>query len=142
MLLALPISAGLLLPALAKAKARAQQIQCMSNLKQVGLSAHMWANDHGGAFPPNLIALSNQLASPKLLVCPGERLRDRTQADTWEELSVIGSSYDYLGAGADETNPQKVIITCPIHNNVGLADGSVQQRNPSRSPQPPQPIRK
>jgi len=80
MLLALPISAGLLLPALAKAKDRAQRIQCMNNLKQIGLSARLWANDHGGAEPPNLIALSNHLASPKLLVCPGEKLRDRSQA--------------------------------------------------------------
>ena len=39
------ILAGLLLPALAKAKARAQRISCVSNLKQVGLAFITWVHD-------------------------------------------------------------------------------------------------
>src|SRR5689334_22606722 len=45
------ILAGLLLPALAKAKARAQRIQCVSNLKQASLGFRMWSNDHSENFP-------------------------------------------------------------------------------------------
>src|SRR5258705_9779337 len=45
------ILAGLLLPALAKAKAKAQRINCVSNLKQIGLAMRMWSNDHGERFP-------------------------------------------------------------------------------------------
>ncbi|PYJ00292.1 MAG: hypothetical protein DME25_21065 [Verrucomicrobia bacterium] len=45
------ILAGLLLPALAKAKAKAQRINCVSNLKQIGLAFRMWSNDHGEKFP-------------------------------------------------------------------------------------------
>ncbi len=45
------ILAGLLLPALAKAKAKAQRINCTNNLKQVGLSFRLWSGDHGDRFP-------------------------------------------------------------------------------------------
>src|SRR5436189_6431510 len=40
------ILAALLLPALAKAKSKAAQINCVSNLKQVGLGWLTWVHDH------------------------------------------------------------------------------------------------
>src|SRR4051812_22800929 len=45
------ILASLLLPALARAKARAQRISCTSQLKQVGLAYRLFSNDHGDKFP-------------------------------------------------------------------------------------------
>jgi prepilin-type N-terminal cleavage/methylation domain-containing protein len=48
------ILAALLLPALAKAKSRATRIQCISNLKQIGLAFRMWSNDHNEKFPWNV----------------------------------------------------------------------------------------
>ena len=45
------ILAGMLLPALARAKAKAQRITCVNNLKQVGLSVRIWANDNGDRYP-------------------------------------------------------------------------------------------
>src|SRR5690242_5274261 len=52
------ILAGLLLPALSRAKDRAFTTQCLSNHKQLSLCWVMYANDHGGRLVPN-IALGN-----------------------------------------------------------------------------------
>lgn len=45
------ILASLLLPALARAKARAHQIQCVSNLKQVGIGIQLYADEHEDTLP-------------------------------------------------------------------------------------------
>lgn len=42
------ILAGMLLPALGKARQKAQQIQCLSNMRQCGQIIHMYANDFNG----------------------------------------------------------------------------------------------
>jgi prepilin-type N-terminal cleavage/methylation domain-containing protein/prepilin-type processing-associated H-X9-DG protein len=46
------ILAAMLLPALAKAKARAQQMNCIANFKQVGLALQMYVDDFNGRLPP------------------------------------------------------------------------------------------
>ncbi|HEU5125465.1 MAG TPA: DUF1559 domain-containing protein [Verrucomicrobiae bacterium] len=46
------ILAAMLLPALAKAKEKAQRTVCLNNLKQLGLGSMMYASDFNGVFPP------------------------------------------------------------------------------------------
>jgi prepilin-type N-terminal cleavage/methylation domain-containing protein/prepilin-type processing-associated H-X9-DG protein len=41
---------GILIPALAKARGQANQVTCLSNLRQIGLAHQMYMNDHKGAF--------------------------------------------------------------------------------------------
>jgi len=45
--------ASLLLPALNKAKVKAQGIQCLGNLRQLQLCWHMYSDDNAGIMPPN-----------------------------------------------------------------------------------------
>ena len=48
------ILAGMLLPALSRAKTKAQGISCMSNTKQLALAVLMYADDCNSWFPPNM----------------------------------------------------------------------------------------
>src|SRR6202050_2829638 len=45
------ILASMLLPALARAKQKAQRISCINNMKQVGIAYRIWSNDNGDRFP-------------------------------------------------------------------------------------------
>src|SRR5258706_13164049 len=45
------ILASMLLPALARAKANALRIQCVSNQKQIGIGFHLYTDDNNGTYP-------------------------------------------------------------------------------------------
>ena len=45
------ILAGMLLPALSSAREKSRRAVCAGNLKQIGLAAHMYANDHNDCWP-------------------------------------------------------------------------------------------
>ena len=75
------ILAGMLLPALAKAKERANRIKCTSNLKQLALANLMYAQDFNGEltgclsyYDDNLNWLFGRYAkTPNLFVCPATK---------------------------------------------------------------------
>ena len=55
------ILAAMLLPALSRAKAKAQRTSCLNNLKQLGLGSTMYASDFRGYFPPWRAGLGDQM---------------------------------------------------------------------------------
>ena len=70
------ILASLLLPALAAAKIRAKNMQCLNNLKQLATGAAMYANDNGGAIGWGgvdtlwMISLLSDQGSSVIRLCP------------------------------------------------------------------------
>lgn len=83
------ILAGILLPALARAKNKAKTARCLSNLRQLGLSVTIYTDDHGGRFPyatamtPNwprlpFVDFANMIhpyipTNSSFFVCPADR---------------------------------------------------------------------
>ncbi len=138
------ILAGLLLPALAKAKAKAARISCVNNLKQVGLGFRIYANDNGDVYPMQVPAnlggaadavtpnpgadgallyrifqvLSNELSVPKTVVCPADT---RLAATNWANTSSGGDfdsrkvSYG-IGIDAQDTRPNMLLAS---DRNIG-----------------------
>ena len=116
------ILAALLLPALARAKAKAQRISCTNNLKQVGLAFRTWAIDNDGNMPMNVAGggtttaandqggasgasvgpqylyhvfrcMSNELSTPKILFCPAEMDGSaKMSASTFSSSVVAGTA--------------------------------------------------
>ena len=56
------ILAAMLLPALSKAKAKAQKISCTNNQKQIGLAFRQWALDNSDRYPMNVDTASGGAA--------------------------------------------------------------------------------
>jgi prepilin-type N-terminal cleavage/methylation domain-containing protein/prepilin-type processing-associated H-X9-DG protein len=115
------ILAGMLLPALAKAKAKAQRIKCVNNLKNVGLAFRIFATDNSDRFPmeiPNtdggtadnignkvllythFQALSNELSTPKIVICPSDA--GKVDATNWMNSFTNGAKGG-TGTGANTT---------------------------------------
>lgn len=111
------ILAALLLPALGKAKFQAKRAACANHLQQIGLGFHSFAHEHNSKFPMQVIpteggtmlpapgpaalslfapafrhfqALSNELVTPKILICPAD---GRSEAARFAGLQSENVSY-------------------------------------------------
>src|SRR5437016_3565183 len=56
----LALLVGVVLPNMCVAREGAKRVKCASNMKQIGLAAIMYANDHAGQFPDDLDVLLGQ----------------------------------------------------------------------------------
>ena len=97
---------ALLLPALSATRDRARAVVCKSNMRQIGLSLHMYAEGHGGRFPWTehsqageswIITLGPYLEDVDAVrVCP-----DDPRGDEWMTGDADGSSYGINNFVAD-----------------------------------------
>jgi hypothetical protein len=151
---------------------RSAELRCLNNLKQVALAFHLRAQDNGDWFPMTpstnttgakefnetekvylqLLAMSDELGTPKILTCPADK--QRVRVELWSQFTQENLSY-FLGLEAN-TNGQMILAgdrnitggvltngnlmlcksntplswTSAIHKNKGniaLGDASVRQ---------------
>ncbi len=58
------ILAGMLLPALGKARQQAYKVKCLSNLHQIGIGMKLYVDDHRETFPPATVSQFNRAVIP------------------------------------------------------------------------------
>jgi prepilin-type N-terminal cleavage/methylation domain-containing protein/prepilin-type processing-associated H-X9-DG protein len=149
-------------------------INCTMNQKQIGLAFRIWEGDNNDRYPmavevtnggamESVLAgnpmwafqvMSNELSTPKILVCPADPAR-QWPSSFGSLLTASNVSY-FVNADAAETNPQDILLgddNLQVHSvrlksglriiatndavswgpdrhkhagNLGMADGSVQ----------------
>lgn len=122
------ILASLLLPALARSKAKAKDITCTNNLKQLGLGLRMWAGDQGDKYPwnvdpakggaqnsadwtDNFRVCSNEVRTTQVLFCPTETT-DKTKwvGTNWTALRGDNNISYFVCTSADAMRPQDMLM--------------------------------
>lgn len=113
-------------PSHSSVKVRASRINCVSNLKQVGLGFRLWSNDNEEKFPwlvstkkggtmelvgtgeawRHYAVVSDESNSPKILACTADPLRERTS--TWTNFSNQNLTY-FVGLEADSKKPDSIL---------------------------------
>lgn len=165
--------AAVFLSAYRAAGSHAKSINCVNNLKQVGLAFRIWFGDNGDNFPMqvpvraggtmelatgnnawiNFAAMSNELATPKILYCPANKGR---VASTSFQTGFNNKNVSYFVSLDANTNSAHALLSGDanfainrvpvksgllelytntpvtwtsarhyISGNIGLADGSI-----------------
>jgi prepilin-type N-terminal cleavage/methylation domain-containing protein len=173
-ILVLVILAAIFLPSPGPSNIKAKRINCVNNLKEIGLAMKVWEGDHDDKYPMetsvtnggtmelangknlwrNFVVMSNELSTPKLLVCPADSAHKA--ATNFASLNNANISY-FLNLDASDIAPQMILSGDdnflvngkPVQpgllnlwtntsvawskdrhhfvGNIGLADGSVQE---------------
>ena len=116
------ILAAMLLPALARAREAARRANCISNLKQLGLACHMYAQDYEEYFPTGTGATtartpcldlgtlySSYVSAWKLFVCPSST-DVATTGSTATSLTAANLSYAMALALTEQTAPDTCML--------------------------------
>ena len=131
------ILAAMLLPALGKAREKARQASCLSNLKQIGLCLQMYVQDYNDTYIPGVWPYSVGWAGPmttwwdllqpyanntQLGICPSNRTKD----------TIISYGWNYGNFGVDNGTlgwPTAIRVTKVPAPSATLIIGDSQERS-------------
>ena len=120
---------AILLPGLAAAKRKHSHMDCVNNLKEIGLAFRVWEGDNYDKFPTQFVVTnsatmkligsgnafvvwqttSNELATPIILHCPDDTEHTTATNGFSTGFSDANISY-FFNLDADEAYPQMILI--------------------------------
>jgi prepilin-type N-terminal cleavage/methylation domain-containing protein/prepilin-type processing-associated H-X9-DG protein len=132
------ILASMVLPALARGKAKAKDIACVNNLKQTGLGLRMWTGDQGEKYPwnvdpakggsqgsvdwtDNFRVCSNEVRATQVLLCPTDRIK--FAGTNWTTLRGDMNISYFFAKNADAGRPQDILLG---DSNITGGQGGVE----------------
>ncbi|MFN4243981.1 MAG: type II secretion system protein [Tepidisphaerales bacterium] len=130
---------AILLPALGRARAQAQAVVCMSNLREIGLALTQYLNENRGMVPPafglvfpgtNTFAYPHQLGYDYPLLSPTQ-----FWTNAWSDFAFLGKWVPHrrrpdapgstrAGVAGNVNADTRTAWTCPSDFNLGYADGN------------------
>jgi hypothetical protein len=112
--------AGAVMVALPGVRRHLDLVRCSNQMHSVLFAATLlWPQENNGRLPCDFKSMSNELGTPKILFCPGDRLHQ--SAANWALFTTNNCSYEITpGVSKGETN--RVFMRCAIHGFVGYAD--------------------
>ena len=119
--------AALFLPRILRPRRPYAGVNCVNNLKQVGLACRIWEGDNGDIYPTGIsvtnggsmemaqtgnvvqtfLVMSNELSTPRILYCPDDV--SRFDAGTFAGLSNSNLSYFVAVDVTNDVNPNLII---------------------------------
>jgi prepilin-type N-terminal cleavage/methylation domain-containing protein len=131
------ILAAMLLPALAKAKARAQRINCVNNLKQVTLAFKVWAGDNMDRYPMavasaqlgakeavGVVAQANPGTTPNQNFCKGVYSIYLVMSNELNTPKIL-----YCPAEGDNSRQQATLFTWGAPGSAAIPPGQFGYNN-------------
>ena len=137
------ILAAMLLPALARAREQARRGVCISNLKQIGLALHMFAQDYEEDFPKGNASVTltafnqllnvdpgtsdqygNYMKGVEVFICPSQKADGKSTGATLTD--DLECSYAYA-PGLNEQSADESVLAADKLSTFGVAtcwDGS------------------
>jgi hypothetical protein len=108
---------------------RSLRIQCVNNLKQVGVGTRVWSGDNNDKYPPQVPGtnggtmdfitgpnawrhfqvMSNELSTPKVVFCPAESDRNRFTATNFVNFCNSNVSFFFGVDVTNDSNPQMML---------------------------------
>ncbi len=157
------ILGAMVLPVLEKATKKAEAVSCLSNIRNIGLAAIMYADDYDGHYPPAVVDIPNStyancwdilllpyLRSNEIFICPMDEVPTPGPAWTYSLPHSYGINLDvamvggYAGASlrsADVPRPARTILLFGLEqeNSYGwrYSSGNMSQYVTARHNQGP-----